>query len=147
MATIRVMSVSDYDQIFELWQNTPGMGLNTTDDSREGIAKYLKRNPTSCFVAEANGKIVGVIMAGHDGRRGFIHHTAVLPNFRKQGIGKQLVDHAIAALDKEGIQKVGLAVFTTNATGNEFWENVGFTKRDDIVYRSKFIHPLTKIDA
>ncbi len=147
MATVRVMTISDYDTIFDLWRNTPGMGLNTTDDSREGIEKYLKRNPTSCFVAEAEGKIVGVIMAGHDGRRGFIHHTAVLPEFRNQGIAKQLVDSAIAALDKEGIHKVGLAVFETNDLGNGFWERVGFARRDDIVYRSKFIHPLTKIDT
>lgn len=147
MTVIRTMSISDYDQIFDLWRNTPGMGLNTTDDSREGIEKYLKRNPTTCFVAETEGEIVGVIMAGHDGRRGFIHHAAVLPDFRKQGIGKQLVDHAIAALDKEGIHKVGLAVFTTNAIGNRFWERVGFFKREDIVYRSKFIHSLTSIDT
>lgn len=65
----------DYDEIYHLWLNTPGMWLNSTDDSRAGIEKYIKRNPTSCFVAEANGKIVGVIMAGHDGRRGYIHHA------------------------------------------------------------------------
>ena len=147
MATVRIMIIADYDAVFALWLNTPGMGLNTTDDSREGIEKYLKRNPNSCFVAEADGKIVGVIMAGHDGRRGFIHHTAVLPEFRNQGIAKQLVEHAIAALDAEGIQKVGLVAFQTNEIGNGFWERVGFDRRDDIVYRSKFIHPLTKINT
>ena len=147
MATVRIMTIADYDAIYALWLNTPGMALNTTDDSREGIEKYLKRNPNSCFVAEADGKIVGVIMAGHDGRRGFIHHTAVLPEFRNQGIAKQLVEHAIAALDAEGIQKVGLVAFQTNEIGNGFWERVGFDRRDDIVYRSKFIHPLTKIDT
>ena len=147
MATVRIMTIADYDAIYALWLNTPGMALNTTDDSREGIEKYLKRNPNSCFVAEADCKIVGVIMAGHDGRRGFIHHTAVLPEFRNQGIAKQLVEHAIAALDAEGIQKVGLVAFQTNEIGNGFWERVGFDRRDDIVYRSKFIHPLTKIDT
>ena len=147
MATVRMMTIADYDAVFALWLNTPGMGLNTTDDSREGIEKYLKRNPNSCFVAEVDGKIVGVIMAGHDGRRGFIHHTAVLPEYRNQGIAKQLVEHAIAALDAEGIQKVGLVAFQTNEIGNGFWERVGFDRRDDIVYRSKFIHPLTKIDT
>jgi len=147
MATVRIMTIADYDAVFALWLNTPGMGLNTTDDSREGIEKYLKRNPNSCFVAEADGEIAGVIMAGHDGRRGFIHHTAVLPEFRNQGIAKQLVEHAIAALDAEGIQKVGLVAFQTNEIGNGFWERVGFDRRDDIVYRSKFIHPLTKIDT
>ena len=147
MANVRVMTIDDYDAVFHLWQNTPGMGLNTTDDSREGIEKYLKRNPTSCFVAEADGKIVGVIMAGHDGRRGFIHHTAVLPEYRKHGIAKNLVVCAIAALEKEGIHKVGLVAFQTNDLGKGFWEHIGFARRDDIVYRSKFIHPLTKIDT
>ena len=79
MVNIRVMTINDYDGVYDLWINTPGMGLNTTDDSREGIAKYLRRNPTTSFVAECEGTIIGVIMAGHDGRRGYIHHTAVLP--------------------------------------------------------------------
>ena len=70
MINIRVMSINDYDGVYDLWINTPGMGLNSTDDSREGIEKYLNRNPTSSFVAECNGMIIGVIMSGHDGRRG-----------------------------------------------------------------------------
>ena len=74
----RVMKASDYKDVYKLWINTPGMGLNTTDDSEEGIAKYLRRNPTTSFVALDGDKLVGVIMAGHDGRRGYIHHTAVL---------------------------------------------------------------------
>lgn len=105
------------------------MGLNSTDDSREGIDKYLKRNPTSSFVAEDDGKIVGVIMSGHDGRRGYIHHTAVLPKYRNQGVAKKLVDNAMNALDKEGINKVGFVV------------------REDLVYRNKNIHELKRIDT
>ncbi|MDE5932426.1 MAG: GNAT family N-acetyltransferase, partial [Lachnospiraceae bacterium] len=100
---IRAMAMKDYDGVYDLWINTPGMGLNATDDSREGIEKYLKRNPTSSFVAEDDGKIIGVIMAGHDGRRGYIHHTAVLPNYRNQGIAAKLVENAMNAFDKEGI--------------------------------------------
>ena len=139
MVNIRVMSIDDYDGVYNLWINTPGMGLNTTDDSREGIAKYLKRNPTTSFVAEHEGTIIGVIMAGHDGRRGYIHHTAVLPTYRNQGIAKKLVDSAMSALDEEGINKVAL--------GNGFWENRGFTNRDDLVYRNKNIHALDRIDT
>ena len=75
--TIRTMNIEDFEQIYDLWIHTEGMGLNTTEDSREGITKYLLRNPNTCFVAEDNGKLVGVIMGGHDGRRGFIHHTTV----------------------------------------------------------------------
>ncbi len=147
MVNIRVMSIDDYDGVYNLWINTPGMGLNTSDDSREGIAKYLKRNPTTSFVAEHEGTIIGVIMAGHDGRRGYIHHTAVLPTYRNQGIAKKLVDSAMSALDEEGINKVALVAFKKNELGNSFWENRGFTNRDDLIYRNKNIHALDRIDT
>ena len=145
MITIRVMTIQDYDAVYDLWIHTPGMGLNSTDDSREGIAFYLKRNPETCFVAEENGKIIGVILSGHDGRRGFIHHTAVLPDYRKQGIASSLVNHAMNALEKQGIHKVALVVFEKNQIGNAFWEHIGFTDRSDLTYRNKNIHELEKI--
>ena len=147
MVNIRVMSIDDYDGVYDLWINTPGMGLNTADDSREGIEKYLKRNPSTSFVAESDGEIIGVIMAGHDGRRGYIHHTAVLPDFRNQGIAKKLVDCAMSALDEEGINKVALVAFRKNEIGNGFWENIGFIEREDLVYRNKNIHILNRIDT
>ncbi len=146
-AIIRTMTLSDYDSVYQLWCSTPGMGLNTIDDSREGIEKYLKRNPTTSFVAEQDGRIVGVIMAGHDGRRGYIYHTAVLLEYRGQGIAEKLVEHAIAALDKEGISKAALVVFKSNDIGNGFWEHIGFTEREDLVYRNKNIRELERIDT
>ena len=147
MINIRVMSITDYDGVYNLWINTPGIGLNSTDDSREGIEKYLKRNPTSSFIAECDGKTIGVIMAGHDGRRGYIHHTAVLPSYRNQGIAKRLVDCAMSALEGEGINKVALVAFKKNDIGNQLWENIGFVDRDDLVYRNKNIHVLNRIDT
>ena len=147
MPTIRPMTIADYDGVYDLWISTPGMGLNTTDDSREGIAQYLRRNPTTCFVAEEAGRIVGVIIAGHDGRRGFIYHTAVRPECRKQGIATQLVEHAMDALEKEGIHKAALVVFERNALGNAFWERIGFEERTDLVYRNRSIHALERIDT
>ena len=147
MPTIRPMIIADYDGVYDLWISTPGMGLNTTDDSREGIARYLRRNPTTCFVAEEAGRIVGVIIAGHDGRRGFIYHTAVRPECRKQGIATQLVEHAMAALEQEGIHKAALVVFERNALGNAFWERIGFEERTDLVYRNRSIHALERIDT
>lgn len=147
MITYRVMTSEDYDGVYDLWIHTPGMGLNTTDDSREGIEKYLRRNPTTSFVAVSGGRIVGVIMAGHDGRRGYIHHTAVLPAYRGQGVARQLVDHAIRALDEEGICKAALVAFRRNETGNGFWERIGFTEREDLVYRNRNIHALERIDT
>lgn len=144
---IRKMSINDYNDIYKLWINTPGMGLNDIDDSEEGIAKYLKRNPDTCFVAEKNHEIIGVIMSGHDGRRGFIHHTAVAMSERNQGIGQQLVEHAMDALKQEGIHKVALVVFAKNQIGNDFWDKQGFLIRDDLIYRNKNINALTRIDT
>lgn len=144
---IRNMTTYDYDKVYNLWINTPGMGLNSVDDSREGIEKYLKRNPTTCFVAEENDNIVGVILSGHDGRRGYIHHTAVASNFRNQGIGRRLVEHAIEALKGEGIIKVALVVFSKNELGNGFWEKVGFDVREDLYYRNKSIVNAKRIDT
>ena len=121
----RKMIISDYDGIYELWINTPGMGLNTVDDSKDGIARYLKRNPNTCFVAEKNAEIIGVIISGHDGRRGYIYHMAVSLSERKKGIGQRLLDMSMSALQFEGINKVALVVFSGNDIGNAFWENRG----------------------
>ena len=144
---IRKMTIDDYDGVYRLWLDTPGMGLNTVDDSREGIEKYLLRNPNTCFVAKKNNEIIGVIMCGHDGRRGYIHHTAVKISQRTQGIGSSLLDHAMAALNDEGINKAALVVFKQNEIGNAFWESHGFTVRSDIAYRNKNINPLERIDT
>lgn len=140
------MTIADYEGIYDMWIHTPGMGLNNLDDSKEGIDKFLKRNPTTCFVAEENGRIIGVIMSGHDGRRGFIYHTTVRPDCRKQGLGRELVNHAMEALEKEGIHKVALVVFGRNEIGNAFWEKLGFTTREDIVYRNQCIHEMVRMD-
>ena len=137
MVKIRVMTIADFDGICEVWKNH--QGTNPVDDSAEGFAKYIRRNPTTSFVAEDNGKIVGTILAGHDGRRGLFHHVSVLPEYQKQGIGKMLVDNAMDALEKEGITKVLLVVFKDNDNGNAFWEHIGFTKRDDLFYRNKYV--------
>ncbi len=136
---IRKIKKSDWKKILALWQNIPGMGLNNIDDSKEGIIRFLKRNPKTCFIAEENGTTIGTIIAGHDGRRGYIYHTAVLPEFRKCGIATELLARSIDSLKKQGIAKVALVVFSDNETGNAFWEKQGFTKRNNLVYRNKVI--------
>ncbi|MGX8852940.1 GNAT family N-acetyltransferase [Amedibacillus sp. YH-ame10] len=144
---IQVMKLEDYEEVYELWRNTPGMGLNDKDDSKEGINKYLIRNPSTCFVAREEGCLLGVILSGHDGRRGFIHHTAVDVKRRKQGIGRALVDAAMIALKQEGIHKVAMLVFSKNEEGNQFWEGLGFEARGDIIYRNKQLVELERIDT
>ena len=134
---IRDMSIGDYTNAYALWLSCPGIGLHPADDSREGIARFLDRNPKTCFVAEADGRLIGTIMAGNDGRRGYIYHTAVHPNYRGRGIGSALVQVAIQALERLGIGKAALVVLETNADGNVFWEKQGFTVRTDLTYRNK----------
>lgn len=115
------------------------MGLNNIDDSKDGIIRFLKRNPKTCFIAEENGTAAGTIIAGHDGRRGYIYHTAVLPEFRRRGIATELLARSVDALKKQGIAKAALVVFSDNEAGNAFWEKQGFTKRSNLVYRNKVI--------
>ena len=136
---IRKMKSGDYDTVYDLWVNTPCVGLNDFDDSREGIIKYLCRNPDTCFVSEHQDTVTGVILSGHDGRRGYIYHMAVRVSARRQGIGRALVRCAMNALEQEGIQKVAFVVFTDNTGGNEFWEKCGFVVRDDLHYRNQYI--------
>ncbi len=144
---IRQMEISDYDSVYALWLSCKGMGLNNLDDSKEGIERFLKRNPDTCFVAQYNNEIVGVIIAGNDGRRGYIYHTAVKPEFRNQGIASALVNNTIIALKNNGINKVALVVFEKNQNGNTFWEKIGFTKREDLIYRNKTITEMIRIDT
>lgn len=144
---IKTMSISDYADVYSLWLSCKGMGLNSLDDSRVGIEKFLIRNPDTCFVAEIDNKIVGSILAGNDGRRGYIYHTAVSPQYQKHGIGSTLVDTAIDALKKLGINKIALVVFDKNENGNAFWEKQGFTERNDLIYRNKTINNFERIDT
>lgn len=141
------MVINDYESVYALWMSCAGMGLNNLDDSKEGIDRFLKRNPETCFVAEDENVIIGVIMAGNDGRRGYIYHTAVNPKYRNQGIATALVQNAMKALETCGINKVALVVFDRNTNGNAFWERLGFTPREDLIYRNKTITEMIRIDT
>ena len=144
---IRTMTIGDYDRVFALWMSCKNMGFNDLDDSREGIGRYLARNPDTCFVAEDGGELAGVILAGHDGRRGFIHHMAVAEAFRRRGVGATLAERALGALKAEGIHKVALLAFKRNEAGNAFWERMGFTVRDDLNYRNRALTEMRRIDT
>ena len=131
---IRVMEAKDYDGVKNLWMTIKGFGIRSLDDSREGVERFLKRNPTTSVVAEEDGKIVGAILCGHDGRRGCLYHVCVEKDYRMQGIGKSMVVFCMEALKKEQINKVSLIAFTQNDIGNAFWKQIGWTKREDLNY-------------
>ncbi len=135
--TTAPLQIDHYDEVITLWKECEGVGLSEAD-SRGSINAYLQRNPGMSFVAtDSEARIVGAILAGHDGRRGYLHHLAVNPAFRRQGIGSKLVEKALSALRQEGIRKVHLFIFETNASGLAFWEASGWTRRIDIGILSK----------
>ena len=144
---IRIMKIADYDKVYALWLSCKNMGFNNLDDSKEGIERFLNRNPNTSFVAVENDTIIGIVLAGHDGRRGYIYHMSVREDHRMQGVGTQLVEHSLSALKAEGINKAALLVFNRNETGNAFWESLGFTKREDVTYRNKELNKLIRIDT
>ena len=131
---IRPMTIEDYDEVYALWMTIKGFGIRSIDDSREGTARFLKRNPTTSIVAEADGKLVGAILCGHDGRTGCFYHVCVHADYRKQGIGKEMAVACMRALQAEQINKVSLIAFKSNEVGNRFWKSVGWTFREDLNY-------------
>ncbi|MBR1470981.1 MAG: GNAT family N-acetyltransferase [Lachnospiraceae bacterium] len=131
---IRTMVIEDYDQVKALWMTIHGFGIRSVDDSKEGVERFLKRNPTTSVVAEEDGKIVGAILCGHDGRRGCLYHVCVAEGYRRRGIGKEMVVFCMNALKAEQINKVSLIAFTRNDIGNAFWNCIGWTKREDLNY-------------
>lgn len=136
---VRVMTIGDYEEVLRLWRDTPGMGLRSLDDSREGIEAFLRRNPATSFVALEEDRLVGAILCGHDGRRGYIYHTVVRPGDRERGVGTALVETAVSALEREGITRVCLNVMEGNETGKAFWLGRGWEKKDFLGFYSKAI--------
>ncbi len=141
---IFTMKIEDYEEVFNLWSNTDGMGLRSLDDSKEGIHMFLNRNPNTNFICRNREEVVGVILSGHDGRRGYIYHAVVKHSYRRLGIGKRLVNKVIAALKEEGINKVALVCFSNNQKGNKFWGSIGFNNRSDLNYRDFVINRINK---
>ena len=135
---IASLTIAAYDDVLALWRQCEGIGLSEAD-SREDIRAYLQRNPGMSFLATADGAVVGAVLCGHDGRRGYLHHLAVDPRFRRHGIGRQLVDRCLGALQQAGIQKCNLFIFNRNRDGIAFWKDVGWTPRTDISVISKSV--------
>ncbi|TFG67136.1 MAG: GNAT family N-acetyltransferase [Anaerolineales bacterium] len=134
---IRIMRIEDYESITTLWLSVPGVGLSAAD-SMENIARYLERNPGLSFIACGADRLVGAVLCGHDGRRGYIHHLAVDPSYRRQGIGKALVTMCLQALQAEGIDKCHLFVFTKNQNAKTFWKEIGWAHRADLIVMSSY---------
>ena len=155
--TIRIMTIDDYDAVYALWDSLPGIGLHEYEDSLEGMAYYLRRNPESCFVAEEEGaacgaphnhpgaarhpstegncRIIGAVLCGNDGRRGYINHLAVAQEYQGRGLGRALVSKCLEVMRKEGIPMCSLVTFRSNEAGNAFWDAIGSTRHESLLYR------------
>ncbi len=131
---VRNMTFADYEQVYALWMQIKGFAMRSVDDSKDGVARFLERNPKTSVVAVEDNKVVGAILCGHDGRRGCMYHVCVHPDYRRKGIGKEMVVFAMKRLQEEGISKVSLIAFTSNDIGNAFWNTIGWTKREDLNY-------------
>lgn len=125
-----------YEELMRLWKRVPGMGLSSAD-TKEGLAVFLRRNRGLSFAAVKDGRIVGTVLAGHDGRRGFLYHLCVAEAERKRGIGGRLTERALAGLAERGIRKCHVMVFADNEYGRRFWAKAGFSLRTDIALFSK----------
>jgi ribosomal protein S18 acetylase RimI-like enzyme len=129
---IRPMTEEDYDQAHDLWMTIHGFGIRSIDDSKEGVGRFLRRNPNISAVAEVEGKIVGTILCGHDGRTGSFYHVCVHEDYRRRGIGKAMAIFCMKALQNEKVNKVSLVAFVGNELGNKFWHEEGWTMREDV---------------
>lgn len=134
---ITELTIEYYSQVLALWKFSEGVGLSDAD-SPEGITNFLERNPGLSFAAFDDQQLVGVVLCGHDGRRGYIHHLAVCHAYRRQGIGRALVEQSLTALKQGGIGKCHIFVFEENPQARIFWKRIGWTERVDLTMLSQY---------
>jgi len=127
----RVFRTADYGEVYAIWKKAEGVGLSESD-SRDAIARYLRRNSGLSRVAVCEGRVIGAVLCGHDGRRGYLHHLAVARRWRRIGVGRTLVEACLERLRDEGIPKCNLFLFAGNRPGKDFWRRLGWSIRDDL---------------
>jgi ribosomal protein S18 acetylase RimI-like enzyme len=138
---IAELSIENYEEVLSLRESSKGVGLNSDTDTKERIGIYLQRNPGLSFAAFEKGKVIGAVLCGQDGRRGYLHHLTVAEPYRNKGIGTALVDKVISKLRTLGIRKCNIFVFADNAGGQEFWKKNGWVEQTDLKILSKSITP------
>jgi ribosomal protein S18 acetylase RimI-like enzyme len=134
--TYRRMTIGDFGQVLRLWESDPGIGLSEAD-SEENVRRFLELNGETNLVALQGERIVGSVLCGNDGRRGYLYHLVVAQDARKRGIGGRLIELCLEALKEKGIDKCHLFVFETNELAIEFYRNADWTERDDLKIFSK----------
>ena len=138
----RVMQNSDIQAVLSFWKKIEGVHLHSNgEETYDSIGRYLQRNPDLSFVAICESEIVGAVMCGHDGRRGYLNHLAVSPEYRRQGIAKQLLNSVEDELKKVGIRKEALFVLCNNASAQAFYEHIGWKEETIVKVYAKVIPP------
>ena len=132
--SIMPMTEDDYDDVRALWMTIRGFGIRALDDSREDVQRFIRRNPTTSVVARMDGRNVGSILCGSDGRQGALYHVCVAREYRRRGIGTHMVGYCMHQLRLMGINKVSLIAFASNDAGNAFWKQIGWTRKSDVNY-------------
>ena len=128
---VRTMTIEDYEEVYALWTSIHGFAMRSIDDSKTGVERFLNRNQGLSVVALVDGKIIGSILVGTDGRHGSFYHVCVQEEYRKHGIGKAMVTEAMLRLKADGVNKVQLVAFSGNTVGNQFWHAEGWRERED----------------
>jgi len=132
------LTMDDYDDVVAFWRSQEGVGLNESDGKRQ-IAGYLTRNPGMSFIVREAGKVVGAVLCGHDGRRGYLHHLAVASSHRRKGLGRSLVARCLKSLRRAGIQRCNIFLFADNPQGRSFWQSIGYRPRADLLLMQRSI--------
>lgn len=135
---IKPMTLADYDEVLQLWQNSEGVGLSESD-TREEIGRFLKRNRGMSFVARAGADLVGAVLCGHDGRRACLYHLAIAPTHRRNGLGTKLVSRCVVELKRAGISRCNVFFYANNASGERFWRKNGWKKRSELCMAQKML--------
>jgi putative acetyltransferase len=125
------MTADDLDTVVALWSTTEGVGLNESD-SPERLRAYLNRNPGLSLVVRDGEQVIGAVLCGHDGRRGYLNHLAVRPEYRQCGLGRQMVETCLASLRHLGISKCNIFLYADNELGERFWKRCGWSHRSDL---------------
>lgn len=133
---IRNMDFDDYAGALKLWKSLPGLGLSSADE-QDAFNHFLEKNPNTCFIAKDGSKIIGTVLGGSDGRRGYLYHLAVHRNYQRIGLGRQLSEKCLSALKSQGLQKSHIFVISSNQEGLRFWEKLGWLLRKDIFVMSR----------
>jgi putative acetyltransferase len=128
---VSAMTAHDLDAVLALWGQTSGVGLNESD-TPDQLRAYLDRNPGLSLIARDGTWLIAAVLCGHDGRRGYLNHLAVLPEYRSRGLGRQMVEMCLGALAALGILKCNIFLYADNEPGEQFWNRCGWAARCDL---------------